>query len=216
MKNNYMQFGLIGVLMGGYSSERVISLKSGKAIFEALRHLGCEAVAIDIKSNQVDQMASDILEANINLAFIALHGQGGEDGNIQLLLEKMNIPYTGSGVDASRLVFDKVLTQNLLEKNGLNIPSYFVITKDDQVSIKTIFDRLEFSPIVVKPAQEGSSLGINIVREKDAMEDALIEAWHYGDQILLEQYIDGRELTVSILGTKALPVIEIIPKREFF
>ncbi len=210
------QFGRIGVLMGGVSSERGISLKSGKAITEALLRLGCDVIALDITDGDDEVIESLLKDANIDLAFIALHGALGEDGAIQSILVHANIPYTGSGIEASRLAFNKVLAQNIFKKNGMVIPSYVTLLKGDQLHRDAVIGELGGFPIIVKPACEGSSIGIHLVNSKEDLNDAVECARQYDDTILLEQYIKGKELTVSILGQEALPVVEICPKRDFF
>ncbi len=210
------QFGRVGVLMGGVSSEREISLKSGKAVTEALLRQGCDVIAIDITDGKTEAILSLLQGSDIDLAFIALHGQLGEDGTIQSILEKANIPYVGSGVEASRLAINKALAQNLFKKNGINVPSYVTLSKGDQLNIDTVIGELGDFPIVVKPACEGSSIGISFAKTKEDLDNAVQGAWQYGGTILLEQYIKGQELTVGILGQEALPVVEICPKRPFF
>jgi D-alanine-D-alanine ligase len=210
------QFGRIGILMGGVSSEREISLKSGKAITEALLRQGCDIIALDIVDGEHQKIRSLIEGVDIDLAFIALHGQLGEDGRIQSILEEMNIPYTGSGVEASRLAIDKALAQNLFKKNGIKVPSYVTLSKDDELCIDMIVEQLGGFPIVVKPACEGSSIGISLAATPEELKGAVESAQEYGPKILLEQYIKGRELTVGILGCEALPVVEICPKHDFF
>jgi len=210
------QCGRVGVLMGGVSSEREISLKSGKAIAEALLRQGFDAVALDISSGDHDKIVLHLQDANIDLAFIALHGQLGEDGVVQSILEKENIPYTGSGVDSSRLAFNKVAAYNLFERNNIPIPSYVTLSKGDELDIKTVTNVLGSFPLIVKPAREGSSFGITLVAGEDELDEAVQSAWRYDDTALIEHYINGRELTVGILGQDALPVIEICPKHHFF
>jgi len=216
MDESREQFGRVGILMGGVSSEREISLKSGKAITEALLRQGCDIIALDIVDGEYKKIHSLIEEAGIDVAFIALHGQLGEDGAIQLILEEMNIPYTGSGVEASRLAINKALAQNLFKKNGINIPSYVTLSRDDELCIDAVVEQLGGFPIVVKPACEGSSIGIHLTMTPEELIRAIECGWEYGPTILLEQYIEGKELTVGILGQEALPVVEICPKRTFF
>jgi len=210
------QLGRVGVLMGGVSSEREISLKSGKAIIGAFNRQGFDVLPLDIVDGDSDKIACTLLEANINFAFIALHGQLGEDGVIQSILEKVNIPYTGSGVDSSRLAFNKAITQNLFKKNNINIPPYVTLSKGDQFDVEAVTDALGVCPLIVKPACEGSSIGITLVKKEGELDEALQCAWRYDDMVLVEKYIQGRELTVSILGHEALPVVEICPKHSFF
>ena len=206
--------GRIGVLMGGPSSEREISLKSGKAVYEALKSAGLDVVAIDITTDDADIDKSLIGAENIDCAFLALHGRFGEDGTIQKILEDMCLAYTGSGVLASQLAMDKVASHRLFQKSGLNVPKYAVASK-----ITYSGERLDeaFSyPLVVKPVTGGSSIGLSIVREKEDFLKAMDLAFTYDGRAMVEEYILGRELTVGVLEEKALPVIEIIPKNGFF
>jgi len=210
------QFGRIGVLMGGVSSERDISLKSGKAVFEALTDEGLDVVALDISEREKSKVIAMIRDANIDLAFNVLHGEFGEDGEIQSLLDAIDMTYTGSGVEASRLSMNKILTQDLLKANGLSVPRHVVLSKKSPIDLKQLTVQLGGFPMVVKPDSEGSSIGVTLVHYPEKIESALEEAWRYSEYILIEEYIKGRELTVGILGQKALPVVEICPKDQFY
>ena len=210
------KFGKVGVLMGGYSSEREISLKSGKAILKALKEEGCRAIGVDIVDSDINKIMDTILNAQIDTAFIALHGKLGEDGVIQALLEKLSIPYTGSGKRASSLAINKIHTQKRLEISGLYVPSHRVVRKNHYEGIDNLISRFSKFPFVVKPATEGSSIGITIARDKVELQEALELAWGYSDEVLIEEFIDGREVTVGILDDKPLPVVEIVAKNEFF
>lgn len=216
MSRSVEQYGRVGVLMGGVSSEREISLKSGNAIVEALGRQGLDVFSLDIVDDDHGKIARYLQDANIDVAFIALHGRLGEDGAIQSILEKENILYTGSGVNASRLAFNKAATQNLLKKSNINIPSYVTLSRGGQIDIEAIIGALGACPLIVKPACEGSSIGITLVAGEDHLEAAVQNAWHYDDTVLIEKYIQGRELTVGILGTDTLPVVEVCPKNHFF
>lgn len=209
------QIGRIGVLMGGPSSEREISLKSGRAIYGALKQVGLDVVAVDIGTDNVEENIRLIKSHRINCAFVALHGRFGEDGKIQEILETINIPYTGSGVEASRLGMDKIASRKIFEKYGLAVPRYKTVDKLSYDANWKFTDNIVF-PAVVKPATHGSSIGLSIVDEKDGLGPALDLAFQYDERILIEEYIRGREVTVGILDDWALPVIEIIPKRRFF
>ncbi|MCK5012398.1 MAG: D-alanine--D-alanine ligase [Candidatus Omnitrophica bacterium] len=210
------QIGRVGILLGGVSSEREISLKSGKAITEALLRQGFDVVALDVVDGDYKKVTSLIKEAGIDIVFIALHGQLGEDGTIQSILEEINIPYTGSGVEASRLAIDKALAQSVFKENGIEVPAYVTLSRDDELRIDAVAQQFGGFPIVVKPAREGSSIGIHLTMTPDELTSAVEGAWKYGPTVLLEQYIEGRELTVGILGQEALPVVEICPKGKFF
>jgi D-alanine-D-alanine ligase len=201
----------IGVLMGGMSAEREVSLKSGKAIAESLARLGYRQISID-----VDPEAALVLRREgIETAFIALHGRYGEDGAIQGLLEVMRIPYTGSGVLASALGMDKVASHNAFLSHGIPVPPFFVLTEVEAADFRP--NRLPFGfPMVFKPVSEGSSVGVTIVSEAGEIDAALKAAFQYGPRILIEKYIAGMEVQVGILGTEALGAIEIRPKTKFY
>ncbi|MBF0484267.1 MAG: D-alanine--D-alanine ligase [Candidatus Omnitrophica bacterium] len=217
MENCNLKFGCIGVLMGGYSSEREVSLRSGKAILDALLAAGCDAKGLDIQSEDEREIKKQIQEAKIDVAFIALHGKLGEDGKIQNILEQLNLPYTGSGVQASQLSINKVLAHMIFNQNGIKTPEYVALHKSDEFVIEDIIKKLGGKfPLVVKPACEGSSIGIHFAESKETLLSAIESSWQFVDQVLIEQFIKGRELTVGILGNDCLPVIEIKPKRDFF
>ena len=205
----------IGVLMGGYSSEREISLKSGKAVLDALQAAGYRASGLDLTAREEERILETIQTAAIDVAFIALHGRLGEDGTIQSILERAAIPYPGSGVAASRLAINKAKTQSLLKAKGIPVADFAVVINEAALDIAKILQNLTL-PLVVKPACEGSSIGIVVVREKENLEVALREAFRYGNEVLVERYLPGKELTVGILGNGALPVVEICPKNKFF
>ena len=200
---------IVGVLAGGVSSERDISLRSGMAVYNALKEGGYQVKFLDIFDDAYDT----IKNARIDIAFLALHGRFGEDGTIQAMLERLGIPYTGSGVRASRLALDKIAAKKVFEKNGIPTPGYAVF---DRHSYRLEDARRLGLPIVVKPQLEGSSMGLSIVRAFRNLKRALYEAFGFGDRVLLEQYIDGREITVGILGHEALPVVEIISRRNVY
>jgi D-alanine-D-alanine ligase len=209
------RFGRIGVLMGGYSSERDISLKSGKAVTEALQESGCDVVAVDIKEQDEKKILSALQESHIDVAFIALHGQLGEDGRIQSILEQANIPYTGPGVKASALAFDKIKTQTLLKDRSILIAPHMILNKGEYDAASLVEKNLGL-PVVVKPPREGSSIGVTLVKEAKDLPAALDLAWQYAPDILIEKFIKGRELTVGIVGQEALPIVEISYTDEFF
>lgn len=209
MTHEDMQKKRIGVLMGGLSAEREVSLNSGRAVLGALLEMGYQAVAVDVGRDIAERLVSERIE----VAFICLHGRLGEDGTIQGLLEVMGIPYTGSGVLASALAMNKVVAKVVFAASGLTVAPYRVLRSGDT------FDPEEAGfglPVVVKPSQEGSSVGVSIVRSGQELAPALALAWAYDDEILVEKYIKGREIQVGILNDRALGAIEIIPKREFY
>lgn len=201
--------GKVGVLAGGPSNEREISLRSGKAVHSALLSKGFDAILLDVKDNIRDVIKDNV----IDVAFIALHGRFGEDGTVQKMLEDANIPYTGSDVEASRLALDKIASKEAFIKNNIPVPEYEVFEKNHYFIDSA--DRLGY-PLVVKPQFEGSSIGLSIVIEKKMLKGALDKAFNYGDRLLLEQHIEGRELTVGILENKPLPVIEIVPRNKVY
>lgn len=209
------RFGRVGVLMGGPSSERQISLKSGQAVCAGLSQAGCENVAIDILSDDVKACRQQIAEAAIDCAFIALHGRFGEDGQIQQVLESMGIPYTGSGSSASRLAMDKEASRMLFEKAGLTVPRGVSLGRQEAAVISERVNDLGL-PLVVKPVCGGSSIGLSIVESLSGLGPALQQAFDLDARVVVEEYVRGRELTVAILDDRALPVIEIIPKNRFF
>ncbi|MDO8536400.1 MAG: D-alanine--D-alanine ligase [Candidatus Omnitrophota bacterium] len=203
------RFGRIGVLAGGPSSEREISLRSGRAVHDALLGEGFDSIFLDVKNN-IDEI---IRKSCIDVAFIALHGRFGEDGTVQKMLEGADIPYTGSGVEASAAALDKVVSKELFIRSLIPVPKHMVLTRGELY--KNDFGKLGM-PIVVKPHLEGSSIGLSIVRDIDLLPGAIDRAFEYGDKVILEEYIDGRELTVGILNDEALPVVEIVPKDKVY
>ena len=198
----------IAVLMGGPSSEREISLKSGNCVLNALKAAQLNATAFDVNRELPDRL----IKEKIDLVFIALHGKPGEDGTIQGMLDILNIPYTGSGVLASALSMDKIVSKRLFRIAEIPTPEFRVITKDKSC----ITNPLKNFPIVIKPSTEGSTIGISIVRKEGEFKKALETAFRYDNHIICEKYIDGKEIAVGILGNKALPIIEIIPKSGFY
>jgi D-alanine-D-alanine ligase len=208
-------FGRVGVLMGGPSSEREISLKSGQAVLSALQGLGVEAVGIDIVTDDIRKNIALLQGYNLDGVFIALHGRFGEDGAIQEILEKMNLPYTGSGVKASRLAMDKIGSLEIFRKGGLAVPKSQFLQRSAYQK-KPVFKTQMDLPLVVKPANHGSSIGLSFVERKQDMPAAINLAFQFDDAIVIQKYISGRELTVGILGEVPLPVVEIIPKNKFF
>jgi len=188
----------IAVLMGGLSAEREISLRSGRAVWAALIRKGYDAIPLEVDASVVARLR----EVRAQIAFIALHGPGGEDGTIQGMLEVLRMPYTGSGVQACALAMDKAMTKALLEHGDLPVPRGFVRTLRERR--RTLPSGFKF-PLVVKPVSQGSTLGITIIRKRRDLRAALQAAFAY-----------GRELTVAILNDRPLPVVEIIPKSGFY
>jgi D-alanine-D-alanine ligase len=240
----------IAVLLGGSSPERPVSIASGKGIIKALRELGHEVIAIDpaLGSQQIpeSQLLAENIEFvppsqellqklspknyiaaidcgifdNVDLAFIVLHGKWGEDGLIQSLLELRSVPYTGSGVLASAIAMDKIMSKKLFMHNGTPTPKWYAYNKNTSSGIRSPKTRSEIIkmgfPNVIKPNDQGSSVAITIVNNERELDAALDEAEKYSDSVLVEEYIPGAELTVSILGDEPLPVIEIRPHEGFY
>lgn len=196
--------------MGGMSREREISLRTGAAISKALQKLGYPFVTIDVGWD-IDQKLRTV---NPDIAFIALHGRYGEDGCIQGLLEILKIPYTGSGPLASAAAMDKALTKTLLLPTGLTMPSDQIFLEGED--LKGFLKKTPALPLIVKPNREGSTIGMTIVRQKEALEPAVREALQYDSTILIEKFIEGTEVTVGVLNGRALPPLEIIPKGGFY
>ena len=204
------KIGRIGVLMGGPSSEREISLKSGKAVYQALKEQGLDVVPLDIRNDS----SKKIKRAKISCAFIALHGKFGEDGAIQRILESLRIPYTGSGVIASRLCLDKLASRRIFKQYNIPVPECDVLNRKSwQKRLKEL--TLKF-PVVVKPSSQGSSIGVTFVDKIRNLNRAINIAFKYDDTVMIEKYIKGKEITVGILEERPLPVVEIFPKRRFF
>ncbi|TFB23948.1 D-alanine--D-alanine ligase [Filobacillus milosensis] len=209
----------VAVLYGGTSKEREVSLSTGKGIIQALKKLGHEVVDIDFNPKQLYVIMDRIKD--VDLVFIGLHGKQGEDGTVQGLLELMDIPYIGSGVLASSLAMDKSKAKQIFEMH--NIPVAKGKTYSNQASVEDVHDDIlnTFNlPIVIKPNQEGSTLGLSIINDQSQIKDAIDLAFTHDFEILVEEFIKGRELTCAVIGKRghesALPVIEIIPKSEYY
>ena len=203
----------IGVVAGGISSEREISLKSGRAVHESLSKNGFSSKLIDINSQE--KLKSLETYKGLDLVFIMIHGKGGEDGEIQSILEAAKIKYTGSDSTSSLNAFDKLESKEIFEKNGLEVPLRIMLQHSPP----------EKYGIVIKPVREGSSFGVSIIkswwdyekrRPSLETEEALKEAQKYGDEVLIEEFIEGKELTVAIVGESTYPAIEIISPNEFY
>jgi D-alanine-D-alanine ligase len=196
----------IGVMMGGLSAEREISLKSGEAVYEALKARGLSPVRIYV-DRDIDLM---LRQMKVDVIFNALHGRYGEDGCIQGLLEILGIPYTGSGVLASSLAMHKVKAKELFRLHNLPTPPYYVLTRDRFVKLEEVHGAFGF-PVVVKPAGEGSSVGVALAEDLDELEAACEDALRFDDAVLVERYIQGKEISVGVLSGQALGAIEICP-----
>lgn len=198
--------------MGGISLEREVSLRSGAAVAKALKDAGFSVFCIDVR----DEKVAELDHTKIDVAFIALHGYFGEDGGIQQLLESKGIPYTGSGIHASRLAMDKLATKKCFLEAGIKTPDYIAVTEFQELAeIQAEMGKLGL-PVILKPTTSGSSIGVTIVRDINNLQVSLKRAFEFGYELLIEKYIRGREFTVGILDDKALPIIEIKPAAEFF
>ncbi|HEX5147010.1 MAG TPA: D-alanine--D-alanine ligase [Conexibacter sp.] len=211
----------VAVLQGGRSLERQVSLKSGARVEDALQRLGHEAVAIDVGADLVTRLT----ELAPDVAFVALHGRDGEDGTIQELLDVLSIPYTGSGVSACIRTWDKVLAKHLLRAAGIPTPDFHAFGEiafrelGAAQALPAIERQLEF-PLVVKPAAQGSALGIKFARSAGDVPAALVSTFSYDRKVLLERYVPGRDLAVSIVEQdgepRALPIVEAVPTSQDF
>ena len=204
---------LIVVLMGGLSGERKISLLTGKACSKALKKKGYKVVDLDAKGYFVDELK----QLKPKIVFNALHGKYGEDGFVQSILESLKIPYTHSGVLSSSLAMDKELSRLIFIKNNLKVPKYFLLQKDHQGNSNKKFNNKKIKfPVVIKPINEGSSLGVSICKNKKQFTNKYKKLMENYDRILVEEYIPGREIQVAVMGEKALGAIELVPRRQFY
>jgi D-alanine-D-alanine ligase len=207
----------VAVLKGGHSLERNVSLRSGAQVQDALRRLGHDALAIDVGSEFVAQL----LAAAPDCVFVALHGRDGEDGTVQELLEAIGMPYTGSGPAACMRCTDKALAKHLMRAAGIPTPNFHALEEGAikelgaSAALPRIERALEF-PMVVKPASQGSALGVKFASSGKELPGAIVGALSYDHKILLERYVKGRDLAVSVLDSNPLPVVEAIPREEDF
>jgi len=205
MLSEFRRTKTIGVLMGGPSAERDISLKSGGAVLTHLSSVGYRVEPCDFRNEE--ELEKELKEKGIDLAFLALHGHYGEDGGVQTFLETLKIPYTGSSAPTSQLAFDKWASRKTFSEKGLLTPEAILLeTPETPPSLNYEY------PLVVKPVSQGSSLGLTIVDVPEFLPSALHEAFTYGDRVLIERFIAGSELTVGILDEVPLPVIQILPE----
>ncbi len=202
------QFGKVAVLMGGYAAEREISLISGQAVLEALQTQGVDAVGVDTQHNAVNKLQAQPFDR----AFNVLHGRGGEDGVIQGVLETLSIPYTGSGVMGSSITMDKYRTKLIWQGLGIPTPGFAMVGSDADLDAAC---ELGF-PLMVKPVHEGSSIGMAYVENREELEKAWVNASQYDNQVMVEQWVTGREYTVSMLGDQVLPMIRLETKNRFY
>jgi D-alanine-D-alanine ligase len=201
----------VALLYGGRSTEREVSLKTGAGCAEALRSKGCDVALVDVDLDVTERLR----EVKAEVAFISLHGRFGEDGCIQGLLESMGIPYTGSGVLASALGMDKVMSKLLFRDAGLSLAEYRVFPKE-RASLISVADLPFGLPVVVKPSHEGSSVGVQIVKDAAALPAACVEAARYKGDVIVERFVKGKEIQVAVLDEEALGAIEVVPAREFY
>ncbi len=208
----------IGVLAGGTSAEREVSLKSGNAVYKALTDLGYDAVFIDVSDN----ICQDIREEGVKIAFVVLHGGQGENGAIQGMLEVMGVPYTGSGILASALAMDKERSKMVFLSRDIPVAPFIAVSRKEVKNLgktgsEAVTAAADFPlPWVVKPATEGSSIGVSLVKGGGELAAALEEAFVYGERVLVERYIKGKEIQIGILGQMVLGGVEVRPLREFY
>jgi D-alanine-D-alanine ligase len=205
------KFGKVAVMFGGTSAEREVSLRSGAAVLAALQKQGVDAHAFDPK----DQPLSALTSAGFDRVFIVLHGRGGEDGTMQGALQLMGLPYTGSRVLGSALAMDKIRCKWLFQAQGLPTAKFLVAEAGKQLNYQDILQQLA-GKVMVKPANEGSSIGMSAASTAEELEQALVVATKYDSDVLVEQWIQGREFTVTVLNGKALPIVEMRTPRSFY
>lgn len=207
--NKPEQFGRVAVMMGGSAAEREVSLRSGAAVYEALKNKGVDAIAIDVTGSPIEALAGQKIDRVFNI----IHGRGGEDGVLQGLLEVLEIPYTGSGVMASALTMDKLRTKLCWQGYGLVTPKWCLL--QDEADLDGCIEKLGF-PVIVKPAQEGSSIGMSKATNRDELQKALTVAAKYRCDVYAEAWVSGKEYTVAVLDSEALPVIRLETPNAFY
>jgi len=200
-------FGKVAVLMGGDSNERAVSLLSGEAVLHALKRLGIDAEAFDPSSRDINEIQS------YNRAFIALHGRGGEDGSMQAFLKSKNIAYTGSDSLSSAIGMDKLKTKLLWRSLNISTPDFLQVT--EKTSYEEIMSAIGV-PFFIKPSNEGSSIGIDKIKNEKQYQDAFLKTSKIDVNVIVEKFVDGEEFTVAIVNDKTLPVIKIKPSNEFY
>lgn len=209
MINNPQKFGRVAVLMGGTAAERPVSLNSGAAVLAALQRKGIDAIAIDIISSPIDALAGQ----HIDRVFNIVHGRGGEDGVLQAILEVMGIPYTGSGVMASAISMDKLRTKLCWLGYGLPTPKWHLLKNKDDLEV--CIERLGF-PVIIKPAKEGSSIGMSKANNREELVKAFDTAAQFNCDVYAESWVTGKEYTVALLDGKALPAIRLETPNAFY
>jgi D-alanine-D-alanine ligase len=208
IKEDKMTKKRVAVLMGGWSAEREVSLESGRLVGIALEELGHEVIPINVTRDLTHLITA--LTPKPDIVFNALHGVGGEDGSIQGVLEVIGVPYTHSGVDASAIAMNKVLSRRIFEQEGISVPPWKVVFRQDLDAAHPMP-----MPYVIKPINEGSSKGVYIIRSQQDFEKFQKE-WSFGEVILIEKFIDGREIQVGVMGDRAIGAIEIRPREAFY
>jgi len=188
----------IAVLMGGPGSERDVSLATGKGVSKALRALGADVIEVDVRDENF------ALPEGVELAFIALHGTFGEDGQVQKILEGRGVPYTGEGVVESELAFDKIRSKEKFRQHGVTTPEWEVIKVGQRPAFQI--------PFVLKAPRQGSTVGVYIIKSEREIDSAMADGAKYDSELLVEKFVPGRELTIGVIGDQALPILEIIPK----
>lgn len=201
------------MVFGGLSSERDISLKSGHCVSEALIKEGLDIQEIGLSTEDPEEVEQIIKDYAVNIIFIAMHGRFGEDGKLQAVLEKIGMAYIGSDSLASAFAMDKIVSRSIFKDHNIPIANGIIINKYQKDNLKK--ENL-FFPLVVKPKSQGSSIGVSFVKDINQMNNALELAFEYDDNVIIEEYIKGRELTVGILDNQAFEPIEILPKNDFF
>lgn len=207
----------VGVLMGGWSPEKKVSLMSGKNVVEGLQKAGVKAIPVELSvaDKNTVRLEKRLRAGKFDAVFIALHGEFGEDGTLQALLDKWKVPYTGSGALACGLAMQKGCAKLIFEAQKIPTASWYAVHRTTRSKDWLKVMKLSL-PLVVKPADVGSTIGVTIVKKKAALVGALKTAFRYGSWAIVERFIKGVEVTVTVLGNKALPVIEIVPKNEFY
>jgi len=206
----------VAILMGGISNEREVSLSTGKTVAKYLDPRKFDSRLYDTKKD-LPKLFFDIFKKKIDICFIALHGKGGEDGSIQGLLEILGVSYAGSGIMASAVGMDKIISKKLFLQEKILTPKFMVV-ENKEIDFKQIKDKIGL-PCVIKPSNSGSSVGVSIIKNKREIKKGIQMAMKEGDKVIIEEYIQGKEITVGVLGNKdlkALSIVEIIPKTKFF
>lgn len=205
----------VALLVGGRSAEREVSLNSGAQVAAALKESGFDVVQID---SGADTFVVDLAQSKADIAFICLHGRFGEDGTVQGLCELLGMPYVGSGVLASALAMDKVMSKHVFSQMGIDSPDYAVLRRGQDYDVEELTARLG-EKTVVKPANEGSAIGVTIAHSPSELPDAIETAFEYDVSVLVERFVSGVEVTVGVIGNEeliALPTLEIVPEHEFY